>query len=460
MEREAGRPRFWTRETRLLLITVGLSLAVLLVLARFRFPDQEPLELPTQPLQRLAARAAFDDLSAAVARAGERVRPALRVVALPAPGDARSFTVEEVLWSRPEEIAAPLALAYRFNERAAVMLTQSRVAPAIAPATGLSVLASDDVRGFAVLAVEDGAAGEWQSLSVSSPLSPQYLLLAEATRAGVAVRPLFGGAADPFVDPQWNQPILALGRDVHAPDGAFVFSLEGAFVGAVINRHGVQAIVPAEALVRAAERLMSEGRRATGSIGVRLQPLDATLMAATGVQGGALVTEVAPDGPAASLLSPGDVIVAVAGRPVDSPETAFLAIARHTPGTPLPLDVRRSRERLPVTVTPVAVRRPDAGEASPALGAVLRPVPSGSRVQSVSAGGAASRAGLREGDVITWVPGVVEPDPREVSATWDQLAGGQSMLVGIRRGDEPLVLAPQKAQSTAGSSKPPTGGSQ
>ena len=92
------RPPFWSRETRLLLLTVALSVAVLFALARFRFPGQEPLELPAQPLQRLAARAAFEDLSAAVSRAAERLRPALQVVRVPTSvGAARTLVTRRGL---------------------------------------------------------------------------------------------------------------------------------------------------------------------------------------------------------------------------------------------------------------------------------------------------------------------------------------------------------------------------
>ena len=70
-------PRRWPRETRLLVVTIVLWLAVLLTLARFRFPAEQPLTLPVQPLQQLAARAAFDDLSASVTRAATQVRPSL-----------------------------------------------------------------------------------------------------------------------------------------------------------------------------------------------------------------------------------------------------------------------------------------------------------------------------------------------------------------------------------------------
>jgi ABC-type Fe3+-siderophore transport system permease subunit len=51
-------PRRWPRETRLLVVTIVLSLAVLMTLARFRFPAEQPLTLPVQPLQQLAACAA------------------------------------------------------------------------------------------------------------------------------------------------------------------------------------------------------------------------------------------------------------------------------------------------------------------------------------------------------------------------------------------------------------------
>jgi len=73
-------PRRWPRETRLLVVTIVLSLAVLLTLARFRFPAQQ-LTLPVQPLQQLAARAAFDDLGASVTRAVTLLRSSLVVVA-------------------------------------------------------------------------------------------------------------------------------------------------------------------------------------------------------------------------------------------------------------------------------------------------------------------------------------------------------------------------------------------
>src|SRR3990172_11387893 len=61
------RPRV-SRETRLLLITVLISIVTLWVLARVRFPDRPVTPNPVPPLlAQLPARPAFEDLAFTVA---------------------------------------------------------------------------------------------------------------------------------------------------------------------------------------------------------------------------------------------------------------------------------------------------------------------------------------------------------------------------------------------------------
>jgi hypothetical protein len=434
------RRSLWTRETRLLLITVALSVAVLFLLARFRFPDQEPLELPAQPLQRLAARAAFDDLGAAVSRAAERVRPALRVIEVPATTGMKSLTLEDVLWRDPGHVTRRLALAYRFRQDAVIVLGQPQAWLAAAPAQP-AVRASDDVRGLVVLEAAGEVSDGWQPPAISTLSSPQYLLIAEATYGGVALRPLFGGTADPFTDPLWDQPLLALGQDIRAADGAFVFTLEGSFAGAVRDRQGVHVLVPAEQLIRTAERLLSSGRRRAARIGVRLQHLGPGLRVATGATAGAVVSDVEPGSPAGSVIAPGDVITAVAGRRVGTPEDALLAIARLAVNAPAAIELRRNRERLVVTVTPVALEDPALVPLRDVLGVTLRRVATGARADVIEPGGAAAVGGMQEGDVVTWIDGTDAPTPQRVTAIWAALAPKESALVRIDRGGEPLVLA-------------------
>ena len=78
-----GLQERWGRETRLLVLIVVVSLAVLLVLARFRFPaasiDVAPSAAPS-PLANLVSRAAFEDLAEAMASTATRVAPRVVVV--------------------------------------------------------------------------------------------------------------------------------------------------------------------------------------------------------------------------------------------------------------------------------------------------------------------------------------------------------------------------------------------
>jgi hypothetical protein len=56
-------PATGSRETRLLVVTLIVSAGMLLLLARFRFPERPAADLPVAPLERLASRATYDDLA-------------------------------------------------------------------------------------------------------------------------------------------------------------------------------------------------------------------------------------------------------------------------------------------------------------------------------------------------------------------------------------------------------------
>ena len=436
------RPRHWSRETRLLVVTIVLSVSVLLLLARFRFPTQEPLELPAQPLQRLAARAAFDDLSAAVMRASDRVRPSLFVVMLssPEPEARRSFSLDDVLRHDRDMRTQRLAVAFRFRPTHALVMT---TAPAAAfghdGVRGTSVRARDELRGLTVLQT-DAAAGDWQGLATSSPVAPQYLLVAEATPAGVVVRPLFGASADRFESPQWDAPLLALGQDVRAPHGSLVFSLDGAFVGAVTTENGPTAIVPADALTAAASRLLSTPARPLATFGLRLQALDPALAAATGATAGVVISAVEADGPSAGRLRPGDVIRFANGQPLTAPDTALLTLAALDPSRACTFSVWRNGAAADVSVTPRPVAAAERVTPSE-LGLTLRRGAEGSLVAHVSPGSIAEQAGLQPGDLITWTGSTQAPAPAAVLRAYAAQASGSALLAGVERGGQPLVVA-------------------
>lgn len=73
---------------------------------------------------------------------------------------------------------------------------------------------------------------------------------------------------------------------------------------------------------------------------------------------GILVTSVAPDVPAAEVLEPGDVVVAVDGVPVKTPAELRARIGTREPGDTLTLSVRRE-DRKPIQVKVRTIASPD-----------------------------------------------------------------------------------------------------
>ena len=72
---------------------------------------------------------------------------------------------------------------------------------------------------------------------------------------------------------------------------------------------------------------------------------------------GALVIGVASDGPAATKIELGDVVVAVDGKPVRTPDELRREIGRREPGRDVRLTVRRERKTVVLTVG--TIRSPD-----------------------------------------------------------------------------------------------------
>lgn len=423
-----------------------LSVGVLFVLARFRFPDRAAVALPAQPLERLAARAAFDDLTGIVARASARVRPSLEVIVAAADGlEPRSLVLEDVLLAGPAA-ATRRVLGYRFAPAAVLVVTPSPIGEPGVPLASRSDLrprAHDGLRGLGVLDAEAPPAG-WEPLPTGPTPGPAYLLVADAGHGGPALRPLFGSLAEPSKDPRWDGPLVSLGPAVQASHGTLVFSLEGALVGAVQSIGGVQTIVPADLLLAAATRLGAGDSRSPSTLGISLQALSDDLALATRVRSGALVADSGTL--VATPLEPGDVIVAVDGTDVATPESALLAIARLRPGVEAPLRVVRDGTPIDVRVTPVAASGNRLPPTTEGLGLTLRRTPLGAEVLAVSAGSVGARAGLRVGDTLVRVGGTARPTPAQVMAAYEN-GGAAALLIAIERGGRTMMLALREAGS-------------
>jgi hypothetical protein len=379
---EPSRPTV-SRETRLLLTIVLISLSMLWVLARIRFPGRPSTPNPVSPvLAQLAPPSALEDIASAVAQ----LTPRLEGVLTPVEVQPRIA----VLATAQEREVIP---ALRVRDGMAVALTDQAIAEATAGGTGMEVVAQDSASQLTVFRVPADDGPELTKWSPRGLQYPRFLIAADVSRDGTSLRPVFIGALDSIVSPLWDGPIWVVPAHTDLHKGAFVFTAEGEFAGLTIEREGKLAIVPSDVVVATANRVAQQGGRARGWIGVQVQSLTSRLAATMGVTTGALVSWVDSRGPAAELLSPLDVIEQIDGNPVVTIEYWDRRVAGLAQGDVIALTVRRGRERRDVRVT--AARPPDPPARWP-LGLTLRTVGEvGIEVLRVDPESAAGRAGVK-----------------------------------------------------------------
>jgi serine protease Do len=176
---------------------------------------------------------------------------------------------------------------------------------------------------------------------------------------------------------------------------------------------------------------------------------------------GALVTSVSEGGPAAKAnVKPGDVISSVGGKTVHDGRELIREVLAHDVGQTLPLEIVRDGKHYGATVQLVARPEPQvpplpvqqqgvphpglgmsvrdlAPQQSAQLGLPAKPLPV---VTGVAPGSAADRAGIKAGDVIVEVDGVVDPTSQQLQ---DASRDGQ-LLLRVRRRDSAFYAALKK----------------
>jgi serine protease Do len=242
--------------------------------------------------------------------------------------------------------------------------------------------------------------------------------------------------------------------------GGPLVDLDGHVIGINTMIHGrgtgIGFAAPADLAERVATQLIEHGVVRRAFIGVGFQDLTPALSRELGVdddRGGAIVSQVVPDGPAARAgVREGDVVIAVDGRRIHEGRELQRAVVRKGVGASLSLEILRDGKRRSITVTTderpekERVARAPAGRGragSDSFGLSLGEVPpsiakdlglrkgDGVVVAEVQPNGAAARAGLERGDVI------VEADRKAVRGVGDvdeALSDGKALL-RIRRRD-------------------------
>ena len=253
--------------------------------------------------------------------------------------------------------------------------------------------------------------------------------------------------------------------------GGPLVNIDGEAVGvstAIISRAGgfvgVGLAIPVNMAKGIVEQLIESGRVTRGWLGVMIQDLTPEMAERFGLDeaGGALVGKVLEGTPAAEAgIQAGDVIVAFAGREVESVAKLRSRVAATAPGAEEPVTVFRDGERKTLTVTigklsdaeiASAQDRTRAGELglsvqdlTPELAEKLGvDVEEGVAVTAVEPGGPAEEKGIKPGDVIVEVDREAVRDAGGFAAALQKadLDKGVLLWVADHRGRRFVLLKP------------------
>jgi serine protease Do len=234
-----------------------------------------------------------------------------------------------------------------------------------------------------------------------------------------------------------------------------IFSRTGGFMG-------VSFAIPIDVAKNVEEQLIRTGRVVRGRIGVTIQDVNAQLAESFGLDRprGALVSSVEKDGPAAHAgVSPGDVILAVGGRPIERYGELSSTIAAMKPGSDASLALWRNGKEQSVTVKVAELREQQpalaraggkphehAGDQASALGLTVRALEPGEKEKAGTQGsllveevsGPAQAAEIEPGDIILGINGKRVHSVKELQDAAH--SAGKNVALLIQREDAQIFV--------------------
>ena len=250
--------------------------------------------------------------------------------------------------------------------------------------------------------------------------------------------------------------------------GGPLFNQEGEVVGVnsqIYSRTGgymgLSFAIPIEVAMDVVDQLKTSGKVSRGWLGVLIQDVTLDLAESFGMKQprGALVAKVLPDSPAEDAgIRVGDVIVAFDGKQVDHSSSLPPIVGSTKVGVKIPVDViRNGKEKtvrvklgeLPEDETQARKREPEAEKVNRVgLGVVdlneeqraELEIDHGVLVNRV-VNGAASKAGIREGDVILSIDNKPVKSANQFQEMVEGLSAGKSVAVLLQRSGSPTFLA-------------------
>ena len=150
--------------------------------------------------------------------------------------------------------------------------------------------------------------------------------------------------------------------------GGALVDVNGALMGintAIYSRSGgsmgIGFAIPVSTAKQVLDGIVKDGQVTRGWIGVEPQEINAELAETFNVKvkNGVIITGVLQNGPAAQAgIQPGDVILAIDGKPVSTVAELLGAVAALKPGTAAPVSVLRKGSQTSIAVTPSKRPRP------------------------------------------------------------------------------------------------------
>jgi serine protease Do len=344
-----------------------------------------------------------------------------------------------------EEVLVRLTDKREFKARIIGADKRSDVAVVKVEATGLPFVKVGDVNRLKV--------GEWV-MAIGSPFDLDNTVTAGIVSAkqrdtGDSYLPLI--QTDVAINPgNSGGPLINLRGEVVGINSQ-IYSRSGGYMG-------ISFAIPIDEAIRVSEQLRTNGRVVRGRIGVGIAQVSKEVAESIGLGAprGALVNSVEKDGPADKAgVEAGDIILKVDGKPVEKSADLPRIVGSIKPGAKAGLQVfrRGNTKDLGVTVVEFEPERPvrrAAAEPSAtppvtksALGITVSEITEaqkkelrvrgGAKVDAVE--GAASRAGLREGDVILSVDNTEVIDAKQFAAVAGKAEKAKAVSLLVRRGE-------------------------
>jgi S1-C subfamily serine protease len=409
---DSARPRV-SRETRRLLAAAGLALLALWVLARLRFPER-PIPNPVAPvLTQISPPATFADLSGEIEEVRRRITSALAAVTWPPATGPDGHTRTFPAWPLRDDLAITMV-------------------PSAFADTASDVVSLDPPTGLALVRTINPAAGTRLVWTPDRLELARYLFsVAPApSPAHPSVIPVYVSSLEPLRSPAWSSEIWRVPAATGLSVGGFIFTAAGEWLGIAAEEDGQPVIIPAAAILDRVAQMGTTRTAYARDLGIDVQGLTAPLVMATGATTGVIVTFVDSAGAAAKALVVADVIEHLNGEPVPTPFAWQVHATRLAAGAPVTLRVRRRG-----TALDVAFVAPAAAPARPgSLGVTLaRQAGAGSRVLQVESDGAARRAGLKVGDLVTLAGEQSAPSPAQIRRAFETAPDGGVVLFGVMR---------------------------